>query len=211
MDRVTKTRPGRPLVLSLEERRNRIMDAAECIFMETGYGAASMNEIARKSGMSKKTLYQIFPDKLSIFVALVLNYDVCSSYSTKTIAGTGDLYAEIREVLLEFARFVLSPRQVALTRLVIAESKHSPELAQGFYENCLNGGIQVISNRMEKMRGAFLQKGYDVDMVADILLSAALSALHMRTLVCNLDPDIVRREAEARIEATLKLIMGYFS
>jgi hypothetical protein len=61
------------------------------------------------------------------------------------------------------------------------------------------------------MRGTFLEKGYDVNMVADIIMSSTISALHMRTLVCNLDPDIVRREAEARIEATLKLVMGYFS
>jgi AcrR family transcriptional regulator len=211
MDRVKRTHPGRPLVLSPEERRSRIMEAAERIFVKTGFGAASMNEIARESGMSKKTLYQIFPDKLSIFVALVLNYDVSSAYSTKAIEETGDLYAEIRDVLLEFSRFVLSPRQTALARLVIAEARRSPELAQSFYDNCLTGGIKVISNRLEKMRGTFLAKGYDVDRVADIIISSSLSALHMRLLVCSLDPEVVRKEVEARIDATLKLVAGYFA
>jgi AcrR family transcriptional regulator len=211
MDRVKRTRPGRPLVLSPEERRSRIMDAAERIFVETGYGAASMNAIARESGMSKKTLYQIFPDKLSIFVALVLNYDVSSFYSTKAPAGTGDLYAEVRDLLLEFSRFVLSPRQVALTRLVIAEAKHSPELAQSFYDNCLDRGVQIVSDRLEKLRVTFLEKGYDVDTVANIILGATLTTLHVRTLVCSIDPEVLHAKLDARIEATLKLIKAYFS
>lgn len=187
------------------------MDAAECVLVETGYGAASMREIARESSMSKKTRYRLFPDKLSIFVALVLNYDFSFLDSTPTIAETGDFHAELRKALLEFSQFVLSPRQIAMTRLVIAEARHSPELTQSFYENCLNRGVQIVSDRLKNMHGSIFQKGYDVDMVADILLGAILTMAQMRTLVCDPDPAVIRRELDTRLEATLKLVLGNFS
>ena len=211
MESKKNARPGRPLVLTHKERRNRILEAAERTFVKSGYGAASMTEIASESSMSKKTLYQFFPDKLSIFVALVLNYDNFSFDSTKEASETGDVFTEIRDLLVGFSQFVFSPRQVAMMRLVIAEAKHSPELAQSFYDNCLDRGVQeAIARRLESKRAAFLAKGFDINLVADMILGATLSTLHMRTLVNALDPEVLRNKLDERIEGMLKLIQAYF-
>ncbi|WP_191909018.1 TetR/AcrR family transcriptional regulator [Hypericibacter adhaerens] len=44
---------------------------AEKVFVEQGYGAASMDEIAQDAGMSKKTLYQLFDTKEALFAAVI--------------------------------------------------------------------------------------------------------------------------------------------
>src|SRR5579872_3805528 len=56
-------RRGRPCQIGAFERRQRLIEAAECEFLESGYGAAATNNIARRAGMSKKTLYRLFDSK----------------------------------------------------------------------------------------------------------------------------------------------------
>src|SRR5215472_231015 len=62
---------GRPRPISEAERRRRVIAAAEQVFLEAGYGDATMDDVATRAGMSKKTLYQIFPTKEQLFAALI--------------------------------------------------------------------------------------------------------------------------------------------
>ena len=48
-----------------------VLDAAEQVFVELGYTDASMDDIARRAAMSKKTLYQLFDTKESLFAAVI--------------------------------------------------------------------------------------------------------------------------------------------
>ncbi len=74
-----KMRPGRPLAYSIIERRRLILAAAERFFFEQGYGASTMEEIARAAEMSKKTLYQFFSDKEAVFSELC-RARICRSF-----------------------------------------------------------------------------------------------------------------------------------
>jgi AcrR family transcriptional regulator len=47
---------GRPKRLSAEERRAQVIDAAEPVFLDKGYHLATMDQVASRAGMSKKTL-----------------------------------------------------------------------------------------------------------------------------------------------------------
>src|SRR5690348_9071167 len=52
-------------------KRRQIIDGAMAVFLEKGYDAASMGEIARSAGVSKGTLYVYFQDKDALFDAIV--------------------------------------------------------------------------------------------------------------------------------------------
>src|SRR5262245_15778279 len=67
----TRRQPGRPQKFSEAERRAQLIDVAEQAFLEMGYGAASMDDIASRAGMSKKTLYQLFDTKENLFGAVI--------------------------------------------------------------------------------------------------------------------------------------------
>ena len=54
-----------------EARREAIVEAAATLFQEMGYERASMNELARRLGGSKATLYSYFPSKEALLVAVV--------------------------------------------------------------------------------------------------------------------------------------------
>ena len=53
------------------ERRAQLLDAAQAVFVQSGYHAAAMDEIAERAGVSKPVLYQHFPGKLELYLALL--------------------------------------------------------------------------------------------------------------------------------------------
>src|SRR3954453_5091190 len=53
------------------ERRAQLLDAAQAVFVQSGYHAAAMDEIADRAGVSKPVLYQHFPGKRELYLALL--------------------------------------------------------------------------------------------------------------------------------------------
>jgi AcrR family transcriptional regulator len=126
---------GRPRQIAEPERRKQLIEAAEHVFVELGYGTASMDDIAHRARMSKKTLYRVFETKEALFAAVIAARRAVLAAMIEA-RGCDDDRAQddvLRRFLGQVARFVLAPRQAALYRLVIAESQRAPELAHAFY------------------------------------------------------------------------------
>src|SRR5579871_6762652 len=70
---VTATSDTRPRSSRLprHERRRQLLDAALEVFVSQGYHAAAMDDIAERAGVSKPVLYQHFPGKLELYLALL--------------------------------------------------------------------------------------------------------------------------------------------
>src|SRR5688572_31594646 len=62
---------GRGVRLPRTARRAQLLAAAQQVFVERGYHAAAMDEIAERAGVSKPVLYQHFPGKLELYLALL--------------------------------------------------------------------------------------------------------------------------------------------
>ena len=63
--------PARGVRLPRRERRAQLLDAARTVFVTQGYHAAAMDDIAEKAGVSKPVLYQHFPSKQELYLALL--------------------------------------------------------------------------------------------------------------------------------------------
>ena len=57
-----------------EEKRAQIIEAATKLFMKSGYGAVSMDAIAARANVSKRTVYGHFADKATLFIAIMDGY-----------------------------------------------------------------------------------------------------------------------------------------
>lgn len=66
--------PSRGTRLPRPERRKQLLGAAQEVFVAQGYHAAAMDDIAERAGVSKPVLYQHFPGKLELYLALVDQY-----------------------------------------------------------------------------------------------------------------------------------------
>lgn len=62
---------GRPVRMPRDQRRLQLLDVAGTVFAENGYHNAAMDDIAVAAGVSKPVLYQHFPSKLDLYLALV--------------------------------------------------------------------------------------------------------------------------------------------
>lgn len=62
---------GQPQRLPRDQRRRQLLDAAQEIFVANGYHATAMDDIAERAGVSKPVLYQHFPGKLDLYLALL--------------------------------------------------------------------------------------------------------------------------------------------
>src|ERR671939_572039 len=62
---------GRPVRLPRSARRKQLLGAAQQVFVAQGYHAAAMDDIAERAGVTKPVLYQHFPGKLDLYLALL--------------------------------------------------------------------------------------------------------------------------------------------
>lgn len=112
-----------------------MLDAAFETFMELGYEAASVAEIARRAGCSKQTIYSRFPAKADLFKAVIRR-------GTDSVheAFSGILVPDqaVEKVLYKYgenlARILRQPEPQKFFRTVIAASKSFPEMAEYFWE-----------------------------------------------------------------------------
>jgi len=116
-----------------------ILDAGRRLFLESGYEAVSLEQVGRAAGVSRQTVYNQFGSKDAVFRAVVDRHwdTIWSEVAAMVPSSTAAATAEPTEVLRGFAkallRFVRETDQIAFTRLVIAESRHLPWIAEAFY------------------------------------------------------------------------------
>ena len=199
-----KMRPGRPLAYSVIERRRLILAAAERVFVEQGYGASTMEEIARAAEMSKKTLYQFFPDKAAVFSALMQSEEMPDFPDIVTDGDHPPSAASLRDTLVTVMQFILGARHVALTRLVIAEAPNYPELATSFYDNYIERFKVTLGDRLAELERAGVAGAASAVAMADPLMGATIGSSHMMALLrCQ---EFTNEDIERRVALALKLV-----
>jgi AcrR family transcriptional regulator len=82
---------GRPVRLPRSARRKQLLAAAQQVFVAQGYHAAAMDDIAERAGVSKPVLYQHFPGKLELYLALLDTHcDALVDRVRRAMAATAD-------------------------------------------------------------------------------------------------------------------------
>ncbi len=104
------TRPGRTPRLPRTARRFQLLGAAREVFVAQGYHAAAMDEIAERAGVSKPVLYQHFPGKLELYLALLDEHATKLVTSVQeALASTTDNHARIARSVRAYFDFVNDP------------------------------------------------------------------------------------------------------
>jgi TetR/AcrR family transcriptional repressor of mexJK operon len=116
-------------------KRQAVLQAAGELFRAQGYGAVSMDAVAKAAGVSKATLYAYFTGKDALFAEMVGT--TCTALQAEAEHATHHHELPIREALVaigtRWLRVMLSPRTVAIRRVVVAEGIRFPDLARAFY------------------------------------------------------------------------------
>jgi AcrR family transcriptional regulator len=134
-----------------EERPREICAAALEVFAEKGFAAAKLDEIARRAGVSKGTLYLYFADKEQLFRAVVRDAVVPNVERLRAAliqAGLpfGDL---VRLFLTNFVEVTQRVPVGAVAKMVISESRNFPELAKVWHDEVVSKALGTMTALIE--------------------------------------------------------------
>ena len=113
--------------------REAIVEAAERLFLERGFGSVTMDELAEAAGVARRTLYNQFASKEEIFREMLLR--VSGQLETAFPPGI-ETRGEVEDVLRLIARMILglheNPEYLGFLRMVVADSRQFPWIAEEF-------------------------------------------------------------------------------
>lgn len=122
-----RTRTGRPTREQAAELELQLREAAVEVFLERGFDGATMEEIARVAGITKRTLYQKYPNKRELFVQVL----PWAMSAFEAVAPLDIPVDDLRTALLVLARDALEraidPRLTQLRRIAMSEVHQFPE------------------------------------------------------------------------------------
>jgi len=132
-----------------EERPGQILDAALTVFRAQGFGAARMDEIAKKAGISKGTIYLYFESKHALLEALIDRAMAPVAAQLKIMANNlkqGPVTPSLRAMLSFAAKRISDPKTGAVPLLVISEAGQFPELAKLYRTQVIDVGLGAITD-----------------------------------------------------------------
>jgi AcrR family transcriptional regulator len=135
-----------------EDRPREICAAALEVFAEKGFAAAKLEEIAKRAGVSKGTLYLYFKDKEELFQAVVRDTVAPNIEAVRDAVISADLpFAKVVPMFLARFADIASRLPVgAVAKMVIGESRNFPELAKVWHDQVASRAIAMLSGLIEK-------------------------------------------------------------
>lgn len=125
-------------------RRAQLLAAAQDVFAANGYHAAAMDEIAERAGVSKPVLYQHFPGKLELYLALLeMHVDELIMRVTDAMESTTDNKLRVRNAVAAYFDFVAGESQAY--RLVFESDLRGEPVVQAAIDRGTDASVQAIT------------------------------------------------------------------
>ena len=188
-----------------------ILAAAKRTFLASGFGAVSMDTIAREAGVSKATVYAHFAGKEELFGAVIGRE--CERYFARFSArelDPSDVRASLTVLGHRFLELVLSPDAIALHRIIVGEVTRFPVLGEVFW----HAGPERERVQIE----AFLQSAAasgtlslcDTRLAAEQFISLVRGEIQLRQLL-RLAPEAGQPEIHAAVEGAVDTFIRAFA
>lgn len=198
---------GRPQARPDAETRQIIFDAARHQFTANGYGATSMEMVARHAGVSTRTLYRLIPTKADLFEAMVSDrLDRFLADVNLHAVDHADIEQALFAALMACAELVLDEEVIALQRMVLQETGKFSNLAPTFYRNGIQPTAAALADWLRVQRERGLIALDDVDEAAGMLIGMATSAPQRAAMFGGV-PLPSRSQIEARLRSCAKLFL----
>src|ERR1700688_4716183 len=132
------------------ERREAIIDAALDEFIARGYAATRLDDVAKRAGVAKGTIYLHFKDKEALFQELIRTalVPLIGRLASPPPAG-GSVRAALEGFAQTFAQEVVATRRGDIVRLIIAEGARFPGVADFYYREVVARGMAGMGALIE--------------------------------------------------------------
>jgi TetR/AcrR family transcriptional repressor of mexJK operon len=212
----TPTRGVASLVRSLTEggarpkaKEQEVLDVATTYFLEHGYQGASINAMARSSGISKESIYRYFSSKKQLFEAVIgrelVEYRQALDHLDSILTSL-ELRAALIMVVETTLALITTDRTLALRRLIFEEATRSPDVGQHYYKIGPGQAYRVL----EKV---FETHDYESDFDIPTLSSYFTALMSWRVTLerqCAVRPEPTAEEISAHAAAIVDDFMKAF-
>jgi len=192
---------------SRDDRRAAILEIARAAFLRDGYANTSMSQIAASVGGSKATLYNYFPSKKDLFVAVA---DEETAQIFTPLFDVSEMRGDIRTVLEKFVRrflvLLLSDDLIAFYRVIVAESARFPEIGATAYEFGMKRGLENMAGYFTEAIERGELRRTNALVAAEHFLDLCSGQLHRKRLwavVCDVSQEAIDTQAKRVVTAFL--------
>lgn len=161
-----------------------ILAAAEREFLASGFGAVTMDAIAREAGVSKATVYAHFHGKEELFGAVIadLSERRFGGFSADALDPL-DIEASLTTIARRFLDLVLSPEAIALNRIIVGEVTRVPALGQVFWAAGPERQRAQIEAFLRRAAAAGSLAIPDPRLAAEQFAALARGEIHLRSVM----------------------------
>jgi TetR/AcrR family transcriptional regulator, mexJK operon transcriptional repressor len=188
-------------------KRAQIIRAGRLVFLQHGFGAASMDVIAANAGVSKMTIYRHFRSKELLFAGVI--DAMCQRIIDDDLESL--LRLPPRQALQQFARkivaIIFARDTIELHRIVVAESRRFPKLGRLFYQSGPAACIEMLELYLDRHRGEVRPRRGTPRRLAEEFLDLIRGYPHLRLLL-GIDKAPSPRELQHRIDGAVRHVLG---
>jgi TetR/AcrR family transcriptional regulator, mexJK operon transcriptional repressor len=197
---------GRPSRLQSAQLSERILDVATGLFLGDGYGATSIEGVARLAHISKRTFYHRFPGKEALFEAVVrrLIERWLPRFEADLPEGAS-LTETLRHAAEHMLQAALTPEALALYRMAITEAMRFPALARILHDLGAAAGVDRITRHLEAGIGRGEIRPIDAQFAAEQFIMMVVTVPRRRAL--GLGARFSPAERQGWIDSTVRLFI----
>jgi AcrR family transcriptional regulator len=189
------------------ERPQEILDAALALFVEKGFAATRLDDVAERAGLSKAAIYLYFADKTALFQGVVRQAIASNIMTVEAMlaAHRGPVAPLLPRILDFMASRIEETPMAAVAKLVIAESRAFPEIGRFYLKEVIGRGIPMMESLIARgiAQGEFRQ--VDPGLTVRTLVGPMLLGVIWRTVFEPIGAEKLDIRALARHHADLML------
>jgi len=159
-------------------RPAEIVTAALDVFVERGFAAARLEEVARRAGVTKGTVYLYFKNKEALFKAVVRETIVPVIAKGEALAQTftGSARDLVERLVREYWRLIGETALAGIAKLMMAEGVTFPQLTKFYYEEVVTRGHRLMAGVIERGIASGEFRPVDVLVAAKLAMSPLMHA-----------------------------------
>jgi AcrR family transcriptional regulator len=191
-----------------ELRREAIVAAATDVFLEHGFGAATLDDVVRRAGGSRTTLYEHFGSKEGLFAAIIAQQcELIVAPLQSASEDTGPPEKVLADVGRRFMDILMGPRGLGLYRMVSAEAARFPALGAQVFACGPKAAADTLAVYLRSQVKAGALALPDTDLAARHFLEMVKGDLHTRALF-NVAPAPTPAEIDACVKGAVATFLN---
>lgn len=190
-----------------DKRRQEIVELVAPLFLERGYDQVSIDEIVRRIGGSKRTLYERFGGKAGLFEMVIKAY--CAKVHRDMFAGIEqheDIEKQLVIIGTHFLNMILHPSILEQHRLMVSMGRNFPSVAQMFFQAGPQRAYDLIANWIEKQQNAGKIVRGNAAVMAELFLDM-LTGKHQLALLTSSFASSCKKDIAATVKAAARVFL----